>query len=126
MPTYEYRCDCCKKYYDIFLTFAEYDSEIHPPCPNLTCEPNKVHRRYDNMPNLAFGNSVGAQAERNAKKIGKNKLAEYEHQQKERRTKRRKLPWYGKMDSQKSKELGKITDKKLQKIAIKKYIMEGK
>ena len=123
MACYDYCCNQCKHKFDLILTYEEYDSTVIE-CPK--CNSSEVYRRYDNMPNLAFGNSVGAQAEKNTKKIGKAKISEYNQEQKETRAKKRKLPWYGKMDPQKSKELGKITDKKLQKIAINKYIMESK
>ena len=42
MPTYQYRCLACKKRFEIFLTYDEYDSSaVH--CPH--CESAQVQRR---------------------------------------------------------------------------------
>jgi putative FmdB family regulatory protein len=41
MPLYEYRCQDCRKRFDIRLTYGEYDSFV-PVCPN--CSSSKVQR----------------------------------------------------------------------------------
>lgn len=42
MPTYQYRCLNCKKPFDLFMTYSEYDtSNVH--CPR--CESDQVQRR---------------------------------------------------------------------------------
>lgn len=125
IPTYQYKCSSCKKKYDAFLTFKEYDDGIVPPCTK--CNSSAVSRIYEGVPYFAIKgniNTVGQLAEKNAKKIGTNKIKEYQHQQKEKEVKK-KGPWYGKLDKDKFKTIQKTTDKKRKKEIIQKYIMEG-
>lgn len=125
MPTYEFKCKKCEHEFEKFYSFKEYDQGIQCSCPN--CDSKKIERRYDNPP-IGFvkgnENTIGQLAEKNSKKIGKNKIKEYNHQQSERMLKKKK-PWYGSLDKNKSKEIFSTKDKQKQQKIIKKYIMEG-
>lgn len=44
MPTYEYRCEACKKLFAVTVTLAEYAKGLKPACPK--CGTSKVVRTF--------------------------------------------------------------------------------
>ena len=117
MPTYQYKCNSCKKKFEIFLTFEEYDKG-NAACPK--CYSDNVARRYDNTPYVTVtgeAKTIGQIADRNTKK-NKSKIDEYQAANKTTKEK----PWYYNKDATASrKEINKMTKEQKQK-----YIMEGK
>lgn len=46
MPSYEYRCLDCKRRFEIFVSYDEYD-QLQVTCPH--CESNRVQRRLSRI-----------------------------------------------------------------------------
>lgn len=114
MPTYQYKCNDCKKKFDIYLTFEEYD-QGNVNCPK--CHSVSLSRRYDSSPHVAVRGeptTIGQLADRNAIK-NKSKINETEAQ-----NKKSEKPWYQQSTTSR-RDINKMTKEQKQR-----YIMEGK
>lgn len=114
MPTYQYKCNDCKKKFDIYLTFEEYDKgDVN--CPK--CHSRSLARRYESSPHVAVRGeptTIGQLADRNASK-NKSKISEIEAQ-----NKKPEKQWYQKGATSR-RDINKMTKEQKQR-----YIMEGK
>lgn len=114
MPTYQYKCNDCKKKFDLFLTFDEYDKGA-ASCPK--CNSISLSRRYESSPHVAVlgeATTIGQLADRNATK-NKSQINEIESQ-----NKKPEKQWYQK-GSASRRDINKMTREQKQR-----YIMEGK
>lgn len=83
MPTYSYVCNSCKKLFEIFYSFEEYDAKPQPKC--VHCGHNKTCRSYaDDMigscgfvkKNDSELKTVGDLANRNRDRMSKDQQIE--------------------------------------------------
>lgn len=59
MPTYEYLCGKCKNKFEVYMTFAEKDSNKKPECP--LCKSQDVIQVFGNigvMSKFSGGSSI--------------------------------------------------------------------
>ena len=44
MPSYEYRCNNCRKEFEVVVTLGEHERHQHPHCPK--CKSTKVQQKF--------------------------------------------------------------------------------
>jgi putative FmdB family regulatory protein len=133
MPTYDFQCVECKNLFEERLNFDDYDNiklkdgtfiVDCPSCHNMTAT-----RIYDVVAHghVVNSNIVGIYAEKNTKKIGKIKIEEHLEKKKESLKPKADEAWYGRMSSDKAKEITNTRKSREERQRIaNKYIFEGK
>jgi hypothetical protein len=127
MPTYSFVCKPCQQEWDQYYSFDDFDKLVKPgkiKCPKCKKKAqDKLH-----APNINVGNTIGAQAEKNNKRLGSYGLEAKIKADEDKRIKKKpkaKKPWYGQMPREKLKEIKNAIGQDKQN-KIDKYIKEGK
>jgi len=47
MPTYEYKCEDCKKTFFVYTTITEHEKNPNPPCEH--CSSSKVKQQFSSV-----------------------------------------------------------------------------
>jgi len=131
MPRYDFVCDECEILWEKFILFSEYEEKCKKlKCPK--CKKKKKVRQFLENKDI-YGmvyqdpKTLGHQAERNTKEMGKYELEsklEKDKMYQIAETKNKYKPWYGTMDKPTRDKIQKSSGKEKKDI-IKKYINEG-
>ena len=115
MPTYDYECENCEHTFEIFQSFSEPQKKKCPACSKY-----KLYKVISEPIIIIKGvpSTLGQLAEKNSKRLGKNKIQEAAAKKENSKPKE---PWYVKEGNASRREIQNMTrEQKAQ------YIKKGK